>query len=49
MSSGGHARKKLRGPPKNQPFDRDYAQRVYLIDDHIAKILADELGAPAAD
>lgn len=48
MSSGGHARKKIRGAPKSQPFDRDYGQRVYVIDSKIAKILADELGAPAA-
>lgn len=46
MSSGGHARKKLRGAPKNQPLDRDYVQRVYAIDERIAAILADELGAP---
>lgn len=47
MSSGGHARKKLRGAPKTQPLDRDYGQRVYVMDERVATILADELGAAA--
>ena len=46
MSSGGHARKKLRGAPKDQPLDRDYNQRLYIIDARIAEILTDELGDP---
>lgn len=47
MSSGGHARNKLRGAPKTQPIDRDHAQRSYVINERIAEILADELGEPA--
>jgi hypothetical protein len=46
MSSGGHARKKIRGAPKDQPLDRDYNQRQYIIDARIAEILSDELGPP---
>ena len=46
MSSGGHARKKIRGAPKDQPIDRDHNQRMYIIDERIAAILSDELGQP---
>lgn len=48
MSSGGHALNRLRGAPKDQPLDRNADRRVYLIDEQIAAILVDELGAPSA-
>jgi hypothetical protein len=38
MSSGGHARKKRRGAPKNQPFERGYTPRIYVIDERVAAI-----------
>lgn len=47
MSSGGHARKKFRGAPMNQPPARDYSQRAYVMDKPIAHIPAAELGAPS--
>ncbi len=46
MSSGGHARKKVRGAPGTVPLDRDYGLRAYVMDERIAEILADELGEP---
>lgn len=48
MSSGGHARKRLRGAPTSQPLDRDHSERIYVIDERVAAILADELGQPAS-
>lgn len=45
MSSGGHALNWINGP-KSQPFDRDHSRRLYVIDERVAAVLADELGSP---
>jgi len=47
MSSGGHAANVISGV-KGQPIDRDHARRMYVINEQVAQVLADELGAPTA-